>query len=147
MIIVSGSIFDSECEVLVNPVNTRGVMGKGLALALAKMYPEMLEEYKQLHANGHLRIGKVYVCQVHDGRTIAMLPTKDDWRAPSKIEYVQKGMDDLALCVKYIDAKSVAIPALGCGLGGLDFKQVEAVVKSVCDRELPNVHIEMYTGV
>jgi O-acetyl-ADP-ribose deacetylase (regulator of RNase III) len=86
-----GDIFDSRAQVIVNPVNCKGVMGKGLAFAFKQRYPEMFAAYQQQCRMGKLRIGRP---MLYRGSTpwILNFPTKDDWRLPSKLEYLEQGL-------------------------------------------------------
>lgn len=85
-IVTNGDIFKSQCEALVNPVNTKGVMGKGLALAFKNKYPAHFENYKRACQSGEMSIEKVLVYKEINGPIIICLATKDDWRDSSKIE-------------------------------------------------------------
>lgn len=129
----NGSILDADqpVEAIVNPVNCVGVMGGGLARAFAKQFPLMENDYKAHCHNGTLRPGRMHVYApnyVESYKFILNLPTKDHWRDPSKIEYVQKGLIALLSHVTLLRIKSVAIPALGCGLGGLDWDEVKPLI-------------------
>lgn len=121
------NIFNSGCQAIVNPVNCIGVMGAGLALAFARRYPEMLPSYVQACKSKTLRPGKFHLYQADDYLVINF-PTKDDL-SPSKMEYIEKGLITLsAFCTAY-SIESIAIPALGCGLGGLDWDEVKPLIE------------------
>ena len=122
-----GSIFGSDCEALVNPVNTYGVCGKGLALKFKNMYPMNYRIYRRAYIEHALLIGKIITCQA-GGKTILNFPTKDHWRYPSRIEYIEKGLKSLRGVIQNLELKSVAMPALGCGEGGLDWKEVKDLI-------------------
>lgn len=94
-IVSNGDIFKSKCEALVNPVNIKGIMGKGLALAFKTKYPAHFENYKRACQNGEMTTDKVLAYQEKNGPMIICLATKADWRDSSKIEYVSAGLDDL----------------------------------------------------
>lgn len=117
-----GDIFDSGCEALVNAVNCIGVMGKGLAFQFKKRYPEMFQDYQKACRDG-LRPGQMHIWE-NEGKYIINFPTKDDL-SPSKLEYIRSGLIALAEVIKEKEIKSIAIPALGCGLGGLSWGQVQ----------------------
>lgn len=123
----TGSIFNSGASAIVNPVNCVGVMGGGLAKAFADRYPEMERDYNMYCASGLLRPGMVhsYYSNLEEDPIILNLPTKDDWRDPSTIEYVHDGLMALATFLNRFNIDSVAVPALGCGLGGLAWEPVE----------------------
>ena len=128
--IQKGDIFESKMEVLVNPVNCVGVMGKGLALEFKKRYPKMYQKYLDACQSGDLKIGNPYI--THGEKNILLFPTKDHWKEPSKLQYISWGLDYLALKIKYnhwADAyPSFAFPALGCGLGGLYWPEVAGLI-------------------
>ena len=134
-----GNLFETGASVIVNPVNTVGVMGKGLALEFLRRYPENFRHYAAACARKRLKPGGILVFgpQTRAPRYIANLATKDHWRNPSKLEYVERGMADLALwlsqnvALKQVD--SIAIPALGCGLGGLEWNEVLPVIRTALD--------------
>lgn len=130
------NMFDAGADALVCPVNCVGVLGAGLARIFAGQFPGMIRPYE--YACDQLRlarierskppadaidIGRVIVIQL-EGVDVICLPTKDHWRHNSKMEYVEKGVTALADEVEKRRWKKVAVPALGCGLGGLDWKPV-----------------------
>ncbi len=120
------SIFDSQAQALVNPVNCVGVMGRGLAKDFAIRYPDMLASYIAKCAAG-FKPGELHVWQ-SQSLTIINFPTKIHWRDPSKIEYIVQGLDSLLdLCQKW-NFQSIAIPALGCGLGQLHWPAVKTLI-------------------
>ena len=127
-IVSNGDIFKSKCKAMVNPVNTKGVMGKGLALAFKNKYPAHFANYQRACKSGEMTIGKVLAYQEKDNHIIVCLATKEDWRDNSKIEYISAGLDSLVNQIKALDIKSIAIPKLGCGLGGLDWNKVRPLI-------------------
>ena len=121
---VHGNIFDSDALVLVNPVNTVGVMGAGLALQFKKRYPLMYEQYKDMCKTKVLAIGSPKFCSGNQesNKVILLFPTKQDWRDPSKIEYIEMGLKVLHdNAIKYDLLPDFAFPKLGCGCGGLNW--------------------------
>lgn len=124
-----GSIFDARVEALVNPVNTEGVMGKGLALEFKKRFPDAYESYNLACRRGDLVPGRLHNYRLPDGRHIIHFPTKTDWRSPSRIEYIKAGLPALVDLVRKSAIKSIAIPALGCGLGGLAWDVVKPMIE------------------
>jgi O-acetyl-ADP-ribose deacetylase (regulator of RNase III) len=114
-----GNIFDSTADVLVCPVNCVGVMGKGLALEFKRRFPEMFRYYKGLCTKGWISPGSAKLIT----KNTAIFATKDDWRNPSKIEWVEKGLAAIANCNCW-EYSSIALPQLGCGCGGLDWVDV-----------------------
>src|SRR5688572_26562315 len=88
---VRGNLFESPAKVLVNTVNTVGVMGKGIALSFKQIYPEMFQRYVQLCESGQLDIGKLWLYKTPH-KWILNFPTKKNWRAPSRLEYLEAGL-------------------------------------------------------
>lgn len=125
---VIGDLFESQAQTLANPTNCMGVMGKGLALEFKKRYPLMFEDYRERHKAKKLKIGVPYVYR-ESIPWILNFPTKEGWRSPSKIEYISNGLQLLVDYYKEWGIKSLACPALGCGLGGLDFKEVWTIME------------------
>jgi O-acetyl-ADP-ribose deacetylase (regulator of RNase III) len=130
----AGDLFAASVDALVNPVNTVGVMGKGLARAFAQRFPDNLDAYRRACRAGEVRIGHVLVVDRAPAlpRWILNLPTKRHWRARSRLDDVRAGLVDLVRCVREHDITSLAIPALGCGLGALDWCDVRPLVVDAC---------------
>lgn len=128
---VKGDIFESGCEVLVNPVNCKGVMGKGLALQFKQRFPEMFENYKRACDQGRVSPGSFWAyLEARNGiYCIFNLATKDHWRDPSKIEWITLGLAYLAHWIVESDTRSIALPALGCGEGGLKWEEVKPLIE------------------
>ncbi len=126
-----GNILKAEVEALVNTVNTVGVMGKGIALAFKKAFPENFEAYYKAYREGKLQIGKMLVFQNQQmfPKYIINFPTKKHWRHPSKYEYVREGLIDLIEVIKEYNIQSVAIPPLGCGNGKLEWSIVQKMIE------------------
>ncbi|MGE3344318.1 MAG: macro domain-containing protein [Vicinamibacterales bacterium] len=122
-----GNLLDAPSEALVNTVNEVGVMGKGIALMFREAFPENTEAYQKAAAAGDVRVGKMLVTENHalvGPRWIINFPTKKHWRNPSKLEWVRDGLRDLAVVLRRLNIRSVAVPPLGCGNGGLDWPMV-----------------------
>lgn len=131
---VQGNLFDAPVQALVNPVNTVGTMGKGLALEFKRRFPEIMGAYLDTRSSGALRIGTVLtVDRGTDAspRWIIHLPTKQHWRHPSKLEFVESGLHALVEALYTHQVQSVAVPALGCGLGGLDWLEVRPLIEAI----------------
>lgn len=122
-----GDIFRQKAEALVNPVNCVGTMGKGLALEFKRRYPRNFQLYQAACRRGELRPGTVLTVPEGD-RLIVNLPTKRHWRDPSRIGDVRSGLQALAEEVRAKGIKSLAVPALGAGLGGLPWEEVREVI-------------------
>ena len=118
----SGDFFRSAAA-LVNPVNCEGVMGAGLARQFAVQFPTYAAAYRQDCAKGVLRPGVITVYRDREP-VIFSFPTKTTWRAPSQLAYVVSGLPELFRLVGKLNLPSVALPALGCGCGGLSWCDV-----------------------
>ena len=127
---VQGDLFASGCEALVNPVNCVGVMGKGLALQFRHRFPANYDAYRDACARREVRPGRCFVFDAgaKPTRFVVNLPTKRDWRDRSRIEDVAGALDDLAGILRRRAIGSVAIPPLGCGLGGLPWPEVRSLL-------------------
>ena len=127
IVFVEGDIFDAEVEALVNPVNCVGVAGAGLAKEFKKRYPVIFSMYARYCTNGSVYPGRVLTLDLGAGqkpRWIIHFPTKRHWRNKSCIEDVALGVHALIKDLKRFGIRSVAIPALGCGLGELRWSVV-----------------------
>ena len=139
----SGDIFTSNCQALVNPVNCVGVMGRGLALEFKEKYPENFRVYKTICGRGKMKIGRM-LSIIDGGRIIVNFPTKLHWRQKSKLAYIEQGLDDLvSRTITLFSIRSIAVPALGCGLGGLDWTEVKPLLDEKLVR-LNSVNVEVY---
>jgi len=136
---IEGDIFDSPAQVIVNTVNTVGVMGKGLALSFKKRYPDMFESYKKVCEKHQLTIGKLMLHQEAD-HWILLFPTKENWRNPSKLEYIEKGLMKFVSTYAEKHITSIAFPKLGCGNGELDWN----LVRPLMERYLKPLPIDVY---
>jgi O-acetyl-ADP-ribose deacetylase (regulator of RNase III) len=148
--IKNGDLFESGCEGLVCPVNTKGKMGKELALEFRNRYPAYFKDYQWRCEVGDLKPGGV-CCYFHSffkhkGPTLIFsLATKDHWYNPSKLEWVESGCLSLVKLLnnQYRDIKSIAIPALGAGLGGLDWQQVKPLMEQAFS-QCPDILFKIY---
>lgn len=141
-----GNLLEAKVEALVNPVNCVGVMGKGLALAFKQAYPDNFYYYKIACSLGEVKVGQMFITansSFLNPLYIINFPTKQDWRDYSKIEYVKDGLVALTKDIHRLQIKSIAIPALGCGLGGLEWKDVESLIISAFN-PLPKVNVKLY---
>lgn len=125
---IHGDIFASQAQTLVNPVNCRGVMGKGLARDFAARFPAMFAAYRALCVAGELRPG---ILHLSTGATpwVLNFPTKDHWRSPARLAYIEQGLEYFAGHYAGWGITSIAFPQLGCGLGGLAWAAVEPVMR------------------
>jgi O-acetyl-ADP-ribose deacetylase (regulator of RNase III) len=123
--IKQGDIFESGADILVNPVNCKGVMGAGLALEFKKRFPDMYKYYRWLCEGQMLKLGHVDFCpQLENNPIIVLFPTKYNWAEKSRLATIGNGMEDFVRQMRLFPDKSIALPALGCGLGGLSPKRV-----------------------
>lgn len=125
---VKGNMFEVATEAIVNPVNCVGVMGKGLALQFKERYPDNFEAYKKACEMNLLQIGSVFCVSFmenNEQRYIINFPTKRHYREQSYLLDIQLGLESLVDTIKKFNIKSIAIPALGCGLGGLNWYDVK----------------------
>lgn len=137
----SDDIFASQATALVNPVNCHGVMGRGLAAKFRKRYPGMYRYYQQACRTKTLRPGWPACVRERDGRVIVLFPTKDHWRHPSQLQWVEDGLVNLREMLREWGITSLAVPALGCGLGQLAWADVRTLIVQVLGG---HVDIELY---
>lgn len=136
---IEGDIFQSPAQVIVNAVNTVGVMGKGIALSFKKRYPDMFKVYRDACEKRQLSIGKLMLCYGPD-YWVLMFPTKEHWRNPSKIEYIEAGLQKFVNTYAQKNITSIAFPRLGCGNGELNWDEV----RDVMERYLKPLPIDVY---
>jgi O-acetyl-ADP-ribose deacetylase (regulator of RNase III) len=120
----TGDLFASGARTLVNPVNTVGVMGAGLAAEFRRRHPDLDADYRHRCATGQLRLGQPYLYSAAAGVQVINFPTKEHWRAPSRLVDLDRGLAWLAAHAADWQLGSLAVPALGAGLGGLSWEQV-----------------------
>lgn len=141
-----GSIFTSGAYALVNPVNCVGVMGKGLAEEFKKRFPGNFARYKTACDTGVVQVGKIFPYYPRPGQSVQVIynfPTKDHWRNPSRLKWVEDGLLDLMTYLKITPVTSIAIPALGCGEGGLGWHDVYPRIVSLA-AVFPDIHFLIY---
>ena len=127
----TGNLLDSNAQALVNTVNTVGVMGKGIALMFKERFPENFKAYEAATREGKVQVGSMFVTERKDmfgPKWIINFPTKKHWRHPSKIEWIERGLDDLVSVIKRLSIRSVALPPLGAGNGGLEWSIVRELI-------------------
>jgi O-acetyl-ADP-ribose deacetylase (regulator of RNase III) len=124
----TGNLLKEDVDALVNTVNTQGIMGKGIALQFKKAWPEMFKSYEAACKRGEVTLGRMHVWETGSlagPRYIINFPTKGHWRSRSKIADIEAGLNDLTQVIRERGITSIAIPPLGCGNGGLDWREVE----------------------
>ncbi len=144
--LLKGDLLEAQAEALVNTVNTKGVMGKGVALQFKRAFRENYKAYAAACERGEIEVGKIFVFDLgtlDHPRYIFNFPTKRHWRQRSRIEYVQTGLEDLVREVRVHDIQSIALPPLGCGYGGLDWDEVRVLIEEAANR-LPEVEFLVY---
>ena len=141
-----GDILDSDAEALVNAVNCVGIMGKGLALLFKKAYPQNFKFYACACEHGEVHLGSMLVYDLNrmtGPRYIINFPTKQHWKNQSRLEDIEAGLKDLVKTVRELHIQSIAIPPLGCGLGGLKWSDVRPRIESTF-ATLPEVQVELF---
>ena len=127
-----GNLLEASAEALVNTVNTVGVMGKGIALMFKEAFPENYRLYREACQTKNVKIGHVFATERRDfvsgPKWIINFPTKEHWRAPSQIEWIRDGLADLRRFIEEHSIRSIALPPLGSGNGGLDWREVRSLI-------------------
>lgn len=143
---IEGNLLKSPAQALVNTVNEVGVMGKGIALMFKEAFPENNAAYERACKRGEVRVGHVFVFEsTHQWgpRWIVNFPTKKHWRNPSKIEWVKEGLGELREWIHQNNVRSIAVPPLGCGNGGLRWPDVKSLIVEELS-SLNDVDVEVY---
>lgn len=141
-----GNLLDADVEVLVNAVNTVGVMGKGIALMFKQRFPKNMQEYVVACKAGQVQIGQMFATRTDattGAKWIVNFPTKQHWRGYSQMAWIEEGLQDLRRFIIENDIKSIAIPPLGAGLGGLSWHDVKPrIIEALQD--LTDVNIVIF---
>ena len=122
---IKGNIFKTNAQIITNPVNCVGVMGKGLAKDFKKLYPDMFNDYTIRCRLGKVRMGKPYLYE-----NILNFPTKKHYHYKSNLSDIEEGLIHLSLNYKSWGINSIALPALGCGLGGLNWLDIKPLIEA-----------------
>ena len=136
---IHSSILDSQAQTVVNTVNTVGVMGKGLAHAFREKYPQMFAAYKNLCDKKQFNVGQLWLWR-GSNQWVLNFPTKKHWRNPSRIEYIEDGLEKFVANYEARGIREISFPRLGCGNGGLQWE----LVKPVMEKYLGNLPIQIY---
>ncbi|MEJ3652524.1 macro domain-containing protein [Actinomycetes bacterium KLBMP 9759] len=125
-----GDLLRANVDALVNTVNTVGAAGRGIALQFRKAYPENFAEYSAAARDDAVLLGRMHVhaTGLDRPRFIINFPTKRHWRAASRLPDIANGLQDLVATIRRLDITSIAVPALGCGLGGLRWTDVRPLI-------------------
>lgn len=139
-----GDLLKADADALVNTINCVGVMGKGIALQFKMAFPENFKQYYKACQNKNVHIGRMFITkQLFKPKYIINFPTKEHWKEKSKLEYISRGLIDLKEKIKDLKIKSIAIPPLGAGLGGLNWPEVKnLIIKELS--ELEDVKVILY---
>lgn len=141
---MTGNLLEDTAEAYVNTVNTVGVMGKGIALQFKQAFPDVFKQYKKDCKAGLVKVGKMHVVEVFgftNPKYIINFPTKEHWRNPSKLAYIEEGLQDLAQVIKERNIQTIALPPLGCGNGGLEWHEVRPKIFAVLESLDIEVHL------
>ena len=144
--IKEGNLFESGAECFVNTVNTVGVMGKGIALQFKQAFPANYIAYKNACAHGDVQPGRMFLYKTdmpENPKIIVNFPTKRHWKEKTRIEDIISGLTDLTKVIREDSIKSIAIPPLGCGNGGLDWETVYPLITSSLS-DLDDVEVFLY---
>ena len=141
-----GNLLDADVEAIVNTVNCVGVMGKGLALQFKQRFPENFHQYQQACQAGEVKAGQMLIVptgRLINPRCIINSPTKRHWKNPSRLEDIQTGLQTLIAEVKRLGVRSIAVPPLECGNGGLNWTRVAPLIEFAF-AELPEVSVLIF---
>ncbi len=130
----TGDIFKEEADAIVNTVNCVGVMGRGIALQFKKRFPENFKVYETACKHKEVVPGKMFIYETGSligPKYVINFPTKRHWRGASRMEDIESGLRYLAGVIAQLHIKSIALPPLGCGLGGLEWDEVRARIENV----------------
>jgi O-acetyl-ADP-ribose deacetylase (regulator of RNase III) len=144
--LTKGNLLEADAEALVNTVNCVGFMGKGIALQFRQAFPENFEAYRRICDKGELQPGRMFVFETRSmvgPRFIINFPTKRHWKGKSRIEDIDAGLDALIEEVVRLGIKSIAVPPLGCGLGGLDWNKVRPRIE-LAFKAVPDVRVLLF---
>lgn len=139
--IISGNIFTTMCQTIVNTVNCVGVMGAGIALECRLRYPAMYQQYAGLCKDGKIDIGTLWIYKASD-RWVLNFPTKQHWKYPTKEEYLHAGLRKFMDTFEAKGVESIAFPVLGAQNGGLDAARSVEIMESYL-RDCP-IRVEIY---
>jgi len=146
--IKKGNIFTTQCEVIVNTVNCVGVMGAGIAFEFKLRYPEMFKPYKEFCDQGQIKIGSLWIyneeVQNKSCSRVLNFPTKNHWKDPSTVHYLEQGLEKFLATYKQKNIKSIAFPLLGASLGGLSEAQVLTTMKHYLEQADIDIEIWYY---
>jgi O-acetyl-ADP-ribose deacetylase (regulator of RNase III) len=150
IITLAGDLFTTPAEAIINPVNCVGVCGKGLALEFKTRFPANFAVYRDYCDRKLMIQGKMLVTEIlntssdrkgnQSQKFIVNFPSKRHWIQNSKLQDIFDGIEDLQRVVRELKLNSIALPAIGCGLGGLDWRKVEPIIRQKLDSD----HLTVY---
>jgi O-acetyl-ADP-ribose deacetylase (regulator of RNase III) len=141
-----GNLLEAKAEALVNTVNTVGVMGKGIALMFKEAFPENFNAYEAACRKKQVKVGHMFVTErqaLIGPKWIINFPTKEHWRGNSKMAWIEDGLEDLKRVIAENKIRSIAIPPLGSGNGGLNWADVRSKIEAALG-ELNDVSVLIY---
>lgn len=137
---IEGTVFNTPAKTIVNTVNCKGVMGAGLALEFKLRYPLMYEDYVTKCNENKLMIGRPSLFKINENLLVLNFPTKNHWKDPSKLQYIEAGLAYFRENYHRVDIKAIAFPKLGTSNGGLDWKDVKVLM----EKYLKDLDIDIY---
>ena len=145
--IAKGNLLVAPVDALVNTVNTKGIMGKGIALQFKQAFPAMFRDYEKACKAGEVQLGKMHVFDrgglAGAPHWIVNFPTKGHWRERSRLTDIETGLEDLVTTIRRLGIRSIAIPPLGCGNGGLNWTDVRPRIEAAFTN-LPDVNVLLF---
>lgn len=139
-----GNLLEDHAEAFVNAVNTVGVMGAGIARQFKQKFPEMFEQYEKDCQQGNVKLGQMHIYKrtsQTSPKYIINFPTLEHWSDQATLENIEKGLANLIQITKKLNIHSIAIPPLGCGIGGLNWADVKVLVEQTFANENIQVHL------
>jgi len=145
--IAQGNLLVAPVDALVNTVNTKGIMGKGIALQFKQAFPAMFRDYEKACKAGEVQLGKMHVFDLGGlaggPHWIINFPTKGHWRERSRLTDIETGLEELVTTILRLGIRSIAIPPLGCGNGGLNWADVRPRIEAAFTY-LPDVNVLLF---
>jgi O-acetyl-ADP-ribose deacetylase (regulator of RNase III) len=146
VMLTSGDLLEQKVDAIINTVNTVGVMGKGVALQFKRRWPENFRAYESACKSNSVKVGEMFIFD--NGalllpKYIVNFPTKQHWRSDSRLEFIEAGLKDLVQQIRRLNIRSIAMPPLGCGNGGLAWEDVEPRIRNAF-AELADVEVRLF---
>lgn len=141
-----GNILQEQTDAIINTVNCVGIMGRGIALQFKQAYPDNFKAYKQACDKGEVQPGKMFVYSsgsLFNPKYIINFPTKRHWKGKSNIQDIKSGLIALKKDIQKYEISSIAIPPLGCGLGGLNWNEIKPLIEQTFS-DMPDVKFVIY---